>query len=230
MAYGRRYRKRRYPSRKRQMRPRYRGRYRKWNNRFSGAMVPELKNFDRALSFTFDNTAEVPSTGDALVSIPLGDSGTSRDGRRVIIKSLQIQGSLTLSQGTTNTERAVLCYMYVVQDTQCNGASPAVTDVLTSASLNDALVNLDNSNRFKILKKFVYNLQPTYTSYPDETGVVIKNLSYYRKCRIPINFDGTTDAITSLTSNNIFLIAGSVGANSDDTVTFAGVSRVRFFD
>jgi len=51
----------------------------------------------------------------------------------------------------------------------------------------------------------------------------------YKKCNIPIEYSGTTGAITEIRSNNIFLLASSDG-QADDLVTMVGNCRVRFSD
>lgn len=227
MAYGRRFRKRRYPTRKRSMRPRYRRRYSKYNARFAGGVPKELKRFDTALNFSFDDTGEVPSTGQ-LCLIPQGDDATERIGRNVLVKSIHIRGNMELIASSA-ASRSTSVYLYVVLDTQCNGAAASISDVLTSADMESAMINLDNSNRFKILKKFRFALNPQ-AGWGTNTNSVQRNIEWYAKCHIPLKFDASAGAITDLTSNNIFLLAGSDGDSNDDTVAFLGTCRLRYYD
>lgn len=126
---------------------------RKTASRFSAGSGPELKFFDTALAFNVDATGEVPATGQ-LVLIPQGVEDDQRIGRKCNITSIQLRGVVTLSPAASATASSV-AYIYLVQDTQCNGAAAAITDVLTSATMGGALLNLSNTGRFRILKRFV---------------------------------------------------------------------------
>lgn len=186
----------------------------------------ELKFFDTSLSFQVDATGEIPATGQ-LALIPQGDTASTRDGRKAVIKSIQLHGSTTFVPGASATAASV-CWLYLVLDTQCNGAVPAngVADVLTSTNFTIAIRNLNNSERFKILKKWCFR-------YISNAGVttaynnVIIPFDYYLKCNIPMIWNSTSGALTEITSNNLFLMAGSDN-NSDDQVAVSGTCRLRF--
>lgn len=196
------------------------GNYGRFN---SGQRGSEKKFFDTALSFNFDSTGEVPATGQ-LTLIPQGDTESTRDGRKATIRSIQIRGHVQLVPSTGATSNDI-AYIWVVQDTQCNGAAAAFTDVFSGTVADTCLINLNNSGRFRILKKIVVPLNPmagTTTAY--------NNLMYpvecYLKCNIVVDWSSTTGAITEIRSNNIFLLAGSAGA--DDASNFVGNARLRF--
>lgn len=184
----------------------------------------EFKFFDTSLAFTVDATGEVPATGQ-LSLIPQGDTESSRDGRKVNVTSILLKGRMTFTPAAAATASGVT-YMYLVQDTQCNGAAAAATDVLTSTSFSVAIRNLGNSERFKILKKWTYDwnsMAGATTAYNNQN----KHFEFYKKCNIPLIFSGTTGAITEIRSNNIFLLAGSTNS-IDDLVDVQGVCRLRF--
>lgn len=183
----------------------------------------EVKNFDTDLSFTVDNTGEVPATGQ-LVLIPQGDTATTRDGRQCTVKSVQIRANATFAPGAgaVGSTNAVI---YLVLDKQCNGAAAAVTDVFNTASLWKSVMNLANSDRFVIMKKWVINFT-TQAGVTTAFCPISKQIEYYKRCNIPLQFSSTTGAITELRSNNLFLIAGSEG--TDDLITVDGICRVRF--
>jgi len=184
---------------------------------------PELKFFDTALSFTFDSTAEVPATGQ-LALIPQGDTESTRDGRKATVKSVQIRGNMEFAPGAAANADTV-CYLYLVQDTQTNGAAAAITDVFTSNVASTNMLQLNNSGRFRILKKWVFVFNATAgvtTAYAN----VIKPIEFYKRCNIDMDWNSTTGAITEIRSNNLFLCAGA--SNSDDLVSFTGTCRLRF--
>lgn len=187
-------------------------------------LVPEKKFFDTAIAFDFDTTGEVPATGGQLALIPQGDTESTRDGRKAVIESVQIRGICAFTPGAAATATAVT-HLYLVLDTQCNGAAAAVTDVFTSTNLGTAMLNLNNSGRFRILKHWVQTWNPpagVSTAY----NTTAKQVEFYKKCNIDMDWSSTTGALTEIRSNNLFLIAGANAA--DDLVSFSGTCRLRF--
>jgi len=187
-------------------------------------LVPEKKFFDTSVGFTFDATGEIPATGQ-LALIPQGDTESTRDGRQCTIESITGRGYCLYQPGAA-ASATTIAYLYLVQDTQTNGAAAAVTDVFTSTNLAGALHNLANSKRFRILKKWRYTFTPpsgVTTAYNN----VNKPFDFFKKVNISMEYSSTTGAIGEIKSNNIFLMAGT-DSLSDDTVTFAGNFRLRF--
>ncbi len=193
--------------------------------RFSGANA-EQKFFDTALGFFFDTTAEVPTSGQ-LALIPQGVTESTRVGRKATVRSIQIRGQVTASTAAIG-DYAV---MSLVLDTQCNGAAAAITDVMTSASLDSAMINLANSGRFKILRTFRLKVAPTASAANgiNQYSPGLAAVEFYKKVNIPIEYSSTTGAITEIRSNNIFLIAGSY-RSTDDLLSFSGKCRLRYSD
>lgn len=190
--------------------------------RYSGAAA-EKKFFDTALSFSYDLTGEVPATGQ-LCLILQGDTETTRDGRKATIESIQIRAQHIFNPGAAALA-TVNTWLYVVQDTQCNGAAAAVTDVFTSADMSGNMLNLNNSGRFRILMKKVVQFEPG-AGVSGAYNAQVKPIDMFMKCNIPMDWSGATGAITEIRSNNIFLLAGAAGA--DDLVALAGTCRLRF--
>jgi len=190
--------------------------------------LPEKKFKDTALSFNFDSTSETASTAGTgqLDLIAQGDTENTRDGRQCTIKSVQIKGTVLLAP-LASASAAVVTTMMLIQDTQTNGTQATFSDIFTSTASNLALVNLSNSSRFRILKKWTHTFNPASGvsgAYNDS----VRNIDYFKKCNIPLEFSSTTGAITELKSNHIFLAYGAAGSGSDDTVAFAGSARLRF--
>lgn len=183
---------------------------------------PELKFFDTALAFSFDQTGEVPATGQ-LCLIPQGDTESTRDGRKAWIKSIQIRANINYIPGTSPNGTETV-FLYVILDTQCNGAAAAITDVFTSADMSSNMLQLNNSGRFRILKKFEMVMASRAGVSAAFSGDV-KQISWYKRCNIPIDWNSTTGAITEIRSNNIFLAAGAL---RDDVTTMSGTCRLRF--
>jgi len=198
-------------------------------NRFGGASRgKELKFLDTACSGDLDNTLEVLTTGQCCL-IPQGAEEDQRVGRSCIIKSIYIKGRAIYQPGASATAGAS-GYLWLVQDTQANGAAATAANVFDGTTAHDAMTNLDNSLRFRILKYWSFDMNSpagVSTAY----NVVHKTLTpFYKKCHIPLEFSGATGAITELRSNNLFFVAGSSGSVSDDLVSVNLTCRIRFSD
>lgn len=189
------------------------------------ANLPEKKFFDTTLGFNIDTTGEVPATGQ-LALIPQGDTESTRDGRKAVIESIQIRAKLLYSPGAAATASVLAC-MWLVLDTQCNGAAAAWDDVFAGTGLDamQVMLNLNNSGRFRILKHWTYKFNPA-AGVTTAFNTDIKPLEWFKKCNIPMDWSNTDGALTGIRSNNIFLLAGSVGG--DDLVSVAGTCRLRF--
>lgn len=192
----------------------------------------ELKFFDTAVSFTIDATAEIPATGQ-LSLIPQNDTQSGRDGRKVVVESLLLNGYIALVPGAAAQPNDVAT-MYVIQDTQANGAAATVADdntgIFTAAGavLPLAVRCLANTERFKILKRFdwVFNEEAgATTAYPN----MYKKIDCYLKLNIPLEYDASasTGALTTIRTNNIFLVAGTA-AGTDDLINVVCTARLRF--
>jgi len=186
----------------------------------------ETKIFDTALSFNFDATGEVPATGQ-LCLIPQGSTDATRNGRKCVIKSIQIRGAAGMVPAAAVTSSST-AHLYIIWDRQCNGAAAAVLDVFSSTNLAYAFRDAATWNRFTILKHWKHTFTPT-AGVSGAYNNVQCAVEIYRKVNIPLEFTSTTGAITEINSNNIFLMAGTEGA-SDDTIQFAGACRLTFRD
>lgn len=190
----------------------------------ANGLVPEMKFLDTVLGFDFDTTGEVPPTGQ-LNLVVQGDGESQRDGRQCTVMSIHIRGKATYLPGA-NALAAGSSFLVLVQDMQCNGAAAATTDVYTANTLWAAHVNLANSKRFKIIKRWKWVSIATAgvtTAYNSS----VKLIDWYKKINVPLEFSGSTGALTEIKSNNLFLLAGTDG-NIDDQVSFSGICRIRF--
>lgn len=192
-------------------------------------MVPELKFFDTALNILIDASAEVSTTAatGAIALIPQGDTASTRDGRVCHIQSIHLKGVLVHTPGIAATASGVV-YLYLMLDKQANGALPTgASDVVTSTSLSTSFMALENSSRFQVLKKWVVAINPM-AGASTSLNSTTKNLDYFKKCNIEMQYSSTTGAITEIKSNNVFMMFGASGVAIDDTVVFNGNARLRF--
>lgn len=191
---------------------------------------PESKVFDTTLSFLFDTTGEVPATGQ-LALIQVGDTLNNRDGATIQVTSIQIRGIITQTPAAAAAS-ATCAFIQVMLDRQPNGAAATfsgdVNSVMTTNSWATAFPLVPNQHRFKCLKRIVVPLNSqagVTTAYNNCVAYIDEYIKLNKP--IEVRYNASTGAVADITTNNIFLIAGSDG-NSDDTINMAGACRIRF--
>lgn len=180
----------------------------------------ELKAIDSGT--TTDSLA--PTAVCTLINgVATGDDYNTRDGRRIVMKGLTLKFGL-FDNGTTGP--ADFCRVMVILDKQANGA------VCTSAQLFTANtpispMNLDNRERFKILKDWCIG-----TDYGAYAAGVITNgatkmhvVKTYIPMDIPVTYSGTGATIASIATNALYLV---YQAKNSNTTTIYYNARVRF--
>ena len=77
-------------------------------------------------------------------------------------------------------------YISVVQDKQCNCAAAAITDVFSSNGMAENFPNLNNKDRFKILKKIVVPMN-SQAGVTTAFNNVMLPVDWYKKVDIPMD-------------------------------------------
>lgn len=201
---------------------------------------PEKKNFDvGGINFatTAGGAVGTPvsaATGAFCVGLTQGVADNQRIGRKIRVKSILIKGWV-LWNPTLLTEEQELCELFLVMDNAANGGTvtgnPAgVADVFSSFGVGQTLMNLDNSKRFKILRKFQYGFNTKFmvaTGGASTLGVEqIRPIEWYVKCNTPMVYSAATGAQSEIRDNQFFLM----GASQQGKCTFSLTSRIRFTD
>lgn len=124
--------------------------------------APELKCLD---TFNTNYPLDVTNVNPSLLNgIKEGAAFYERIGRRIEMKSLQITGYLSpipaRSQDVTLMGRILIIY-----DSQANGTTPVWSTVIknykwdgTTESAYNSLINLDNRNRFEMIRDYKFVL------------------------------------------------------------------------
>lgn len=180
---------------------------------------------------------------NSLVQIAHGDSGDKRNGQKIMLKKITLRGTSEAYQNSNTTFNSttpgdVWFRWFLIVDTQANGSAAPLTDVFetnpTGQDTFDLFNSLRSSGRFKVLlDKFVKvnAAAPMYNSTTQHTHVP-NRLTHFKKTignlNIPISYYDGSDALTSLKTNNVFLVVfnGHDGTN-------LGINyrvRVRFLD
>lgn len=155
-----------------------------------------------------------------------GTDYTQRIGRKMTNKSLLIR--LQLAPVTTSNIVGDLVRFMVFYDSQTNGALPAVTDVLVAADPMSPM-NLNNRDRFKVIKDFLIGMEATeYAANVLTVGSPRTHIvKAYKKCSLVTVFSGTAATIGSIASGSICVLY--VSQYNNLTTIYYNI-RTRFHD
>lgn len=198
-------------------------------NRIKGPIRPnrgkELKFVDTTLTnLGIDTTGTVT----ALNLTAVGDDNTTRDGRQVTIKSVQLKGLISPADGTVAGPNR--CRIMLVWDNAVNsGTIATIAQILTSAT-SVAFPLVDNAQRFTILWDMPYycgvNDTAATLAVSDRGGQLV---DYYRKLNNITQYSGTTAAIGSIQNGGLLLVTVGNQAAANGYI-LNGQARVRFVD
>ncbi len=172
--------------------------------------VQEMKFFD---SVRDDSTVQLTGTVQSSLNlIPQGVEESQRIGRLIKVKYISCRFQIQLPQQTNQADIGIgdVCRIMLLYDKQCNGALPAVGDILET-TVYESFMNLTNSKRFRTL----FNIEVTINRQVSATDGTNTNTSpteirtvrwYSKKLNLPIEFSSTTGALTEITSGNLILL------------------------
>jgi len=189
----------------------------------------EYKFFDTQV-----NVVPAPALGFILPSLNLVVQGITEDtrvGRKMTIKSINwhMQAATPTYEGTVDPGQGDALRVILYLDKQCNGAAAGVTDILESAGWQE-FRNLAENQRFDILMDKTIDINPgTLASFAvnDFNGVRIRHSSsFFKKCNIPIEYNGPSGLIGTIRSNNLGVLI--IAANG--TADFISKVRIRYSD
>lgn len=196
-----------------------------------GAIAPyggkkELKYVDLAnASYAGDTTGSVT----ALNLIAEGDDNTMRQGRQVVIKSVQLRGNV--NPYDTATPQPVKARMLLVWDNAVNsGSLPAISAILAQAVPNSFPL-IDNAQRFTILADRAFVFGPCNDAATQSYSAVpgIYDIELYKKLNLPVQYTGTSATIGAVQNGGLYLVTlGDQSATNG--ATFKIATRVRFVD
>lgn len=192
----------------------------------------EKKFFDTIIDFA----PGISATGENSISfnlIPGGADPEERVGRKIRVFSMHVRGNITVASASDATPACVDHIRLVyVQDKQCNGTVPAVTELLETADINSFL-KLENSGRFRILKEINHAVAHSTScgngsandhgenSYPFKFTLTWKD-------PLIIEWGGITGTISTVKSNNLYCMMISEGAIA--TMGMNSCVRLRYTD
>lgn len=177
----------------------------------------EFKSVDTAVVGAVDSTGSVT----LINGIARGDDINERDGREVTMKSIQctVQLYVTDTTGLDQSQRILVVY-----DKQTNAAAPAVTDILTAATVFSPR-NLENRKRFTVLMDRCYTLNASAESGSSRL------FKWYRRLRHPITFNsGNAGTVADIVTGGLYVVLIGNRAAGATAGAIDSYFRVRYLD
>jgi len=185
----------------------------------------------------FDPTA-LPAAVACLSAPAQGDGEQNRDGKRIIVKSCQVKGAVSIAASELEAQTASPCKVFValVQDMQTNGAQLNSEDVFKNlAAVAGTIVtptrNLLFSSRFRVLRSEVLDMTiPTLSHFAADSfsfNGIQKEFEWFVPMDMPVNFgSGTTAVIANVVDNSLHLIAFATTTSKAPAIQYN--ARIRF--
>lgn len=200
---------------------------RRRNWRSAGLLGLEFKAFDTVYAATALSTAlqgaEAETTSYGLCCPTEGNAFDERDGRKILIKTIQMNGSVYRIQASEQDDvrQSAVVMVAVVQDRQTNGAQAQAEQCFDETPGDDgeplAFKKMINSKRFKILWRRVFTLTDmvAMTDAANQASICgnRRNFKIYKRVNIPVNFVATNGNVADILDNSIhvFACASSAG-------------------
>lgn len=177
-----------------------------------------------------------------------GSTGWNRLGRKIALKSIALNIDLCndgtgVTPGLFDHLRLVLVY-----DKQPNGAAPGWTDMFLTvnaaggtSSTSVSHPNLNNKDRFKIVRDYQYKLgqgaggAPTQANYPDHEYTGNKSpcqiTDYISLKGLETTYNaGVAGTIADITTGSLYLFTFGISTAANATMSFKGETRLRYYD
>lgn len=162
-----------------------------------------------------------------------GSGESQRDGSKIIVKSIHIQGSVErpIAQDAADARFPNLIQIALVMDTQTNGTQLNAEDVYVATDPEvPARRVIANTSRFKVLKTWLITMKDTVMgtdgANTNTIGGEIAPFSCYLKMEQPVNFVAGAGAGTIADFRDVSFHMIVCGSRALDNITYN--SRVRF--
>lgn len=178
-----------------------------------------------------------PSATVALSTIAQGDGESNRDGRNCVLKSVFVEGTISVDPQVDQTVQhtAPVVFLALVWDKQTNGALLNSEDVFTNPSgsaktMSKPLRNLKYTKRFQVLKTKTITLRQNISTYD---GTNLETGGFHTPFKlaaslpdIKCNYSSTSADIANSVDNSLHIIAFTTENSMVPKLNY--VSRVRF--
>ncbi len=220
------------------------------NRRTGGFVGKELKfhdtksNVNLVKSSTATGLEVDPATTLCLNAMVQGTGPTERIGRRIWMKSIQIEGHVAFPGQTLQTAPNIdhVCTIWIVLDTQTNKAQAQSEQVFTNVAALTTMTpylyrNMENTDRFRILKKKTIRMRTDVTSEgaiadPPKYAhsgqrVPFKMFIYLKKLTTLFDPASTLGTISQVMDNSLHVMAGVSDTGGVPIIDYQ--ARLRFW-
>lgn len=216
---------------------------RRVNARSGGLLGMELKFLDESGTKNIPCPAggdyagaELDPAANCIGCPAQGDGASNRDGRSYVVKSIDIQGSITIPVVANATAGQLIpdFYFALVQDTQSNGAQLNAEDVFINPGLYTnaqtmPLRDMSYITRFKVLDTFRATGQSQPAGF-DGTNIEYSGQTIPMKLSwrgaVKVNCSGTTADVAQVQDHSFHLIGVCSTATLAPTLNYS--ARTRF--
>jgi len=184
---------------------------------YMSRLRPELKKKDLQISTTVDIAG--PYIG-SLVNLDIASTDAGRIGNAVAVKSLYCRMKITPAD-PVNSFRMLL----VVDKQQVSDSAPTVGDLLDGDAGSNLIAPLNNQTvgRFTVLLDRILQVDRSAAS---AQGVIYT--SFYKKCNIPVRFNGVNGTDIQKNGIYLFVITDDVAADPDPSIL--ATVRTSYYD
>ncbi len=177
--------------------------------------VKKLLNVEKKV-FDLNHTTSPPVAGNVtpMSLIQQSDLTSGRSGNSVLLKSVQLRGHLT------STVAGQSARLIIVRDTDNQGATPSVADILSGSAIESPMDIITYPNRFKVLWDKTYDLS--------NSGVTRRSFKMFKAVDFHLKFHSTGGGAADTRDNALYLL--TISAGSGTVPTTAIHTRLRFID
>lgn len=191
-----------------------------------------------------DGVIPLNNTPEIISAPPVGNTSRSRDGKRIVIDTIMIEGNVSVPWSDVAVsvvpEDLPRVYVALVLDSQANGSQANLSEVMFtnpsahSSTIPNPLKNLHSGVRFTTLKVWNLNFSDLTIVYDGFTGNVewsseAKDFSCYLKVNIPVNFNGVEDAsVAAVNDNALYIVAFTDHSTAPLVPIISFNSRIRY--
>jgi len=171
-----------------------------------------------------------------LNAVATGDSYDTRDGRKAVMKSIQLRGTMSNYDGGV-LQRHHRMILFVDKQNSSNNpvgaGAPATAEMallLKDETDSHSMLDPSTSGRFQILKdwSFSLGLNDGTTGYCQPP--VYKDIKLYKKINVPTLYSGTGATAASINDKAIYLAVMNTVASAGTGSKLYMNARVRFID
>lgn len=176
---------------------------------------------------TLTNPAiSLPAAGSATATLKLlngvaqGTTAITRLGRKIVMKSLYINGVVYVAPTSTG---ATPVRVLVVYDKQSNGTAPVATDVVQEDAITSPM-NLGNSSRFEVICDHWIPCVGT-------AGPQAQPFRIYKKLNHKVEFNaGSAGTIADIQTGSVYVLVWTTNAIGTAALLTFNDTRIRFVD